>query len=232
MSHKRIFYVRLNLDDFSQAIAGIDSDAEYRQFVDGFLVGAYGHDRREAWPEAKIKGFSVGEDCYKEAQKFSQLQRERVEKRKYRPVNKKQSAVNPWINPGTIHGESTVNPRINREGNPEAIPSNINLKDYPSPSAQDKKRPANGVKSLDPKSILAAYPKETGNAFWRLVSTWAGNKQKVKDALYAYLDAIKTSDPEIIQQAAELFAKNNGKFSTSLDYWLRQNGWLALTGGE
>lgn len=78
MSQARIYFVKLNLDDFAATVAGLDSDLEYRQFVDGFLVGARGFEARDTWSEAKINGHAIGDGCFKDAQRFSASQREKV----------------------------------------------------------------------------------------------------------------------------------------------------------
>lgn len=229
MGRARIYFVKLNLDDFAATVAGLDSDLEYRQFVEGFLVGARGFESRDTWSEAKINGHTVGDGCFKEAQHFSALQRDRVNHRYPTPTQQL-----PRYYHGTTadlpEGYLTNNHQLTTNNQPKSSPS-PSAQSVPSPSVRGTKA-ASKSKGKTPGEMLADHPKEVGIQFWKLAKAWAGNKQKVKAAITAYLEAIKTSDPDIIQQAAELESSKKGKFCTSLEVWLSEYGWMALTGGE
>ena len=120
MSHARIYFVKLNLDDFAATVAGLDSDLEYRQFIDGFLVGARGFEARDTWSEAKINGHTIGDGCFKDAQRFSAAQREKVMHR--------------------YHNESTELPR-NYHGSTDELPENY-LTNNQQPTASNHHKDA------------------------------------------------------------------------------------------
>jgi hypothetical protein len=79
---KRIWNVRLNVDEWNYGIAGLDDDADRIRFLAGFNAGLNGKEtmpKGQAW-EA---GWKVGNSSHLEAIKFGQLQRDRALKRDY-----------------------------------------------------------------------------------------------------------------------------------------------------
>lgn len=66
----RTFFVRLNLDDMSAEVVGLDSTEERGQWLEGFLVGSRGKDSREAWHPAKLDGHRFGLTCFQEAEEY------------------------------------------------------------------------------------------------------------------------------------------------------------------
>lgn len=130
MSQARIYFVKLNLDDFAATVAGLDSDLEYRQFVDGFLVGARGFEARDTWSEAKINGHAIGDGCFKDAQRFSASQREKVMHR--------------------YQVESTELPQ-NYHGSTRELPENYLTNNQQLIATNDKKEPATPSAPLLPK---------------------------------------------------------------------------------
>ena len=92
---KRIWNVRLNVDEWNSGIAGLDDDADRIRFLAGFNAGLNGKEtmsKGQAW-EA---GWKVGNSSHLEAIKFSDLQRSRVMNRYHGTT-----AVEPGNNHGT-----------------------------------------------------------------------------------------------------------------------------------
>ncbi|MBK9580318.1 MAG: hypothetical protein IPO40_24905 [Fibrobacteres bacterium] len=66
----RTFFVRLNLDDMSAEVVGLDSTDERGQWLEGFLVGSRGKDSRDVWHPAKLDGHRFGMVCFQEAENY------------------------------------------------------------------------------------------------------------------------------------------------------------------
>lgn len=66
----RTFFVRLNLDDMSAEVVGLDSTEERGQWLEGFLVGSRGKDSRDVWHPAKLDGHRFGMVCFQEAENY------------------------------------------------------------------------------------------------------------------------------------------------------------------
>lgn len=66
----RTFFVRLNLDDMSAEVVGLDSTEERGQWLEGFLVGSRGKDSRDVWHPAKLDGHRFGLTCFQEAEEY------------------------------------------------------------------------------------------------------------------------------------------------------------------
>ena len=102
---KRIWNVRLNLDEFNSALAGLDSDVERLAFLSGLnagLNGKFNMGKGAPW-EA---GWSVGNTSHVEAIAFSDRQRANVSKR---------YQTSTTVEPRKIHGTSTELPNDNRQ---------------------------------------------------------------------------------------------------------------------
>ena len=87
----RIWNIRLNLDDFNSALAGLDSDTERLAFLSGFNAGLNGRLKKDVggpWES----GWEVGNTSHVEAIKFSEQQRAKALLRDY-------------------HGNATASPR-------------------------------------------------------------------------------------------------------------------------
>lgn len=97
----RIWNIRLNLDDFNSALAGLDSDTERLAFLSGFNAGLNGRLKKDVggpWES----GWEVGNTSHVEAIKFSEQQRAKALLRDY-------------------HGNATASPR-HESGNAMAMP--------------------------------------------------------------------------------------------------------------
>lgn len=107
---ERTFFVRVNLDDMAAEIIGLDSTEERGLWLEGFVVGSRGKNRREDWPGAKLDGHSFGFRCFIEAEEFRGKQSAKglasVESRRSR----KATVVKPEFN----HGSTTVQPGANQ----------------------------------------------------------------------------------------------------------------------
>lgn len=100
---KRIWNVRLNVDEFNSGIAGMDDDADRVRFLSGLHAGLNGKPtmpKGVAW-EA---GWVVGNSSHLEALKFGDQQRARALKRDY--------GYAPAM-PRHSHGEATAMPIYN-----------------------------------------------------------------------------------------------------------------------
>ena len=102
---KRIWNVRLNVDEWNAGIAGLDDDADRIRFLAGFNAGLNGKEimpKGQAW-EA---GWKVGNSSHLEAIRFSDLQRSRVMNRYH---------GNTTVDPGNCHGTTMELPNDNRQ---------------------------------------------------------------------------------------------------------------------
>lgn len=83
---ERTFFVRLNLDDFTAEMTGLDSTEERGEWIEGFQVGCHGHPARPAWSEVKRRGHEFGVASLHEAEgarlKFSMAGQRSAESRK------------------------------------------------------------------------------------------------------------------------------------------------------
>lgn len=102
---KRVWNVRLNVDEWNAGIVGLDDDADRVRFLAGFNAGLNGKptmDKGDAWRA----GWKVGNSSHLEALKFSDQQRDRVMNR-YR----NSTAVVPRI----YRGSAAELPNYNRQ---------------------------------------------------------------------------------------------------------------------
>ena len=77
MSGKRTFTVRVNIDDMTAMLAGLDGQSEKADWLDGYMVGVHGHQSRESWSSAKMSGFEFGHMHAKEVESYREAQSER-----------------------------------------------------------------------------------------------------------------------------------------------------------
>lgn len=142
---KRIWNVRLNVDEWNAGIAGLDDDADRIRFLAGFNAGLNGKEtmaKGVAW-EA---GWKVGNSSHLEAIKFSDLQRSRVMNR--------------------YHGTTTVDPG-NNQGTTTELP-NDNLQSTIEVSTIDKpkiQKEREAPLRFTPPTLeeVQAYCQERGN---------------------------------------------------------------------
>lgn len=224
MSQARIYFVKLNLDDFAATVAGLDSDLEYRQFVDGFLVGARGFEARDTWSEAKINGHAIGDGCFKDAQRFSASQREKVMHR---------YQVETTELPRNYHGSTSELPENYLTNNQQLIATN-DKKEPATPLAPPvirKRRSANGS-SLDVikhdgdrgifQTLWEEWPRERDGKPAR------GEKPKAQTCFQSILDGGEVSAEELLQ-AARVYISEDGRVKAG--YPKMVSSWLALKDG-
>lgn len=105
---ERTFFVRLNLDDMSAEVVGLDSTEERGFWLEGFLVGSRGKDPRENWAPAKVCGHAFGAACFREAEEFRGKQS--AKGRASGDARRNRTMVQPRIN----HGSTTDEPNPNQ----------------------------------------------------------------------------------------------------------------------
>lgn len=132
---KRTFWSKLNHDDARLAIDMMD-DAEIGRWFRGWLAGAggkeYSEDKVQSWPLEMRKGFADGKESFVDAEKYSQKQRDRINKRYQGSTTEH-------------HGATTV--ESGRENATESLPSNsqqptANNQQPEAISEQPKKQPS------------------------------------------------------------------------------------------
>lgn len=74
LSGKRTFTVRVNIDDMTAMLAGLDGQSEKADWLDGYMVGVHGHQSRESWSSAKMCGFEFGQMHAKEVESYREEQ--------------------------------------------------------------------------------------------------------------------------------------------------------------
>lgn len=103
----RTFFVRLNLDDMSAEVVGLDSTEERGQWLEGFLVGSRGKDSRDVWHPAKLDGHRFGLTCFQEAEEYRGKQS--VKGIASGEARRNRTAVQPQFN----HSSTTIEPQLN-----------------------------------------------------------------------------------------------------------------------
>jgi hypothetical protein len=115
---KRIWNVRLNVDEFNAAMVGLDSEQERLSFLSGFHAGLNGKpksDKGDQW----ASGWSIANACFEEANAFSEKQKANVNKRyqtstMVAPPNNQMSTNQLPIEQSTIE-QSTIYERASDE---------------------------------------------------------------------------------------------------------------------
>lgn len=224
---KRLFYVKLNLDDLSSHVAGLDTGEEYKQFVEGFLVGARGFEARDSWSEAKINGHALGNGCFKEAERFSQKQRQCVNAR----YSQKETRL-----PDGYHGTTTVESGTTMELPNSYLSNNHQLTsiNHQSVSAKPRRGKGNGVRIDYPEETVACglqlaenFPKahldqgkipRTGLSI--LMERTDAALEEIRKSLPA---GSLLSPPEILKTALKLYIEEMTeakRFISGLGVWL------------
>jgi hypothetical protein len=110
MSRKRTFIVRVNIDDMSALLAGLDGPLEMAEWLSGYMVGVRGYPPRESWSEAKRIGFNFGAQHFEEVEDFRDEQKAKSDLAKLAKQAKK--------NPNGTHGLPTGTGLGNPAGDP------------------------------------------------------------------------------------------------------------------
>jgi hypothetical protein len=119
---RRIFSIRVNVDDMSAQLDACDSDAERLQWLAGFRLGARGAAQGHGWPQHKIVGYELGLASYQEAEtKVAKQSSNGVKSAHARRVkfgSAKPRACEPDVNHGSNGGSKVVRENANLSNNP------------------------------------------------------------------------------------------------------------------
>ena len=107
---ERTFFIRVNLDDMAAEIIGLDSTDERGHWLEGFVVGSRGKERREDWPTPKLEGHSFGLRCFNEAEAF----RGKQSAKGLASADARRNRTSTTDEPSVNHGSTTVQPDINQ----------------------------------------------------------------------------------------------------------------------
>jgi len=125
LSGKRTFTVRVNIDDMTAMLAGLDGQSEKADWLDGYMVGVHGHQSRESWSSAKMSGFEFGHMHAKEVESYREAQSERgqrsAEVRAARTGSSRPSRTDrepPFEPPFKPSANQSNNPTIQQSNNP------------------------------------------------------------------------------------------------------------------
>ena len=103
---RRIFTVRINLDDMAAQLDGLDSDADKLQWLAGFRVGSRGVPAVLGWSEAKKLGHSLGLSAHQSAVAYSDKQSAKGKARNMGGFNRGSAAAGASLS----HGSATAQP--------------------------------------------------------------------------------------------------------------------------
>lgn len=121
MSRKRTFTVRVNIDDMTAILAGLDGQSEKADWLDGYMVGVHGHQSRESWSSAKMCGFEFGSlharevEAYREEQSTRGQRSAEVRAAKSGSAQPRRTGSEPPFEPPF---EPDVEPASNQSNNP------------------------------------------------------------------------------------------------------------------
>jgi len=121
LSGKRTFTVRVNIDDMTAMLAGLDGQSEKADWLDGYMVGVHGHQSRESWSSAKMCGFEFGSlharevEAYREEQSTRGQRSAAVRAAKSGSAQPRRTGFEPPFEPPF---EPDVEPASNQSNNP------------------------------------------------------------------------------------------------------------------